>query len=547
MAKITDDKKLPLGVELEVAHTQGNLAKVATALSGSIDVDQRQDKRARFSMTFSLNRATGTDAAPLTWRFSLPPLQEYLPSITGGYLRAQGTPFHNIDLDINTPTVLLEAISIGFDTANTSKKIQYTGGTAGYASANSHDNAANIELSVLTKNNNQARDNDKEVVASLAIETTELANPINRGNPKMLRDLNININPYSIYQLQYTSADVAGDNALVVRLVFSHPIVERDMALSYASNAYPQNSPGAAYVNRNNDSVTLAAPAAGATIRAAGTTGLQTHIETLDQKFQDQLHAGRFDRYTHNSSPSNFAQPKEQLSQDSSYFCWNVNLLKTDAICTGTNATYWEQNDAPGGSPSAFWFFDRAIIPITFPGTIHHVLVDVGFDPIRHVDTSTPGATAQQRQLQVGVGLGTGIKTQTKTYQQIAYNAFNLGAVGTTGLLKGQMYAVPLVFETGVTGRGWAPQGRPVYFGRQVHFDGTHDRQNAAFAVNTGTAEGAPKTAGLEQFIEVRLFYMLMNSGLSANITAATGNAADVFWNQAGVNVYIIGKMDLAR
>lgn len=122
MAKITDDKKLPLGVELEVAHTQGNLAKVATALSGNIDVDQRQDKRARFSMTFSLNRATGTDAAPLTWRFSLPPLQEYLPSITGGFLLAQGTPFHNIDLDINTPTVLLEAISIGFDTANTAKK-----------------------------------------------------------------------------------------------------------------------------------------------------------------------------------------------------------------------------------------------------------------------------------------------------------------------------------------------------------------------------------------------------------------------------------------
>tara|TARA_R100000805_G_C3624387_1_gene131494 strand:- start:1134 stop:2768 length:1635 start_codon:yes stop_codon:yes gene_type:complete len=544
MAKITDDKKLPLGVQLEVAHTQGNLAKVATALSGNIDVDQRQDKRARFSMTFSLNRATGTTAAPLTWRFSLPPLQEYFPAIVGGSLLSTADPFHGVSPDINTPTVLLEAIAFGFDTANTSKKIQYTGGTAGYASANAHDNAAEIELSVLTKNNVQGRDNDKEVVASLSIETTELIQTVNRSNPKMLRDLNIDINPYSIYQLQYTSADTAGDNALVLRLVFSHPIVERDTALSYASNAYPQNSPGAAYINRNNDSITLAAPAAGATIRAEGTTGLQTHIETLDQKFQDQLHAGRFDRYTHNSTPTNFAQPKEQLSQDSSYFCWNVNLLKTDAICTGANATYWEENNAPGGSPSAYWFFDRAIIPITFPGTIHHVLVDVGFDPIRHIDATS--LTAAQRNLQVGVGMGTGIRSQTKTYQQIAYSAFNLGT-GAGSLLKGQLYPVPLVYKTGTVGRGWPVQGRPVYFGKQVHFDATHDRQNAAYAVNTGSAEGAPKTAGLEQFIEVRLFYNIMDPSGSANITAATTKAGDVFWNQAGVNVYIVGKMDLAR
>ena len=541
MAKITDDEKLPLGVELEVDHTHGNFAKVATALSGNIVETQREDGRSRFSLTYSLTRATGTDAAPLVWRFTLPPLQEYWPATNtlsptaagGGYLATT-----------DTPTITLEALSIGFDTANTAKTIDYTNGATGhFVTALGYSNDAVLEIRKITQIHS-SREHDTDPIASLSITATDLANPVNRQNPRILRDLDIVIDPFSTYQLRYVSADPNGDTALTVRLIFSHPLKTRDIQLAGSNNEYPQNAPAAIHLARDNASISLSAPAAGATIRAEGTTGVQTHIETLDQAYSDQLHAGRYDRYVHNDDPSNFAYPKENLTQDCGYFAWCVNLFKTETECDGASAIKWEENDAPGASPTDWWFFDRAIIPIVFPGTIHHVIADVG------LDTLNPGIALNRRQISIGVGLGTGIKMQTKTYQQVAYHQFTPSFYGVAGGGR-NIHQVPLVYSTApatnTQGRGYVRQGRPVYFGRQIHFDATHDRQNIATAVATGAAEGAPLTGGLEQYIEVRAFYQILNAGLSAVQSAQTGAAADDFWNQAGINVYIIGKMDLAR
>ena len=91
-----------------------------------------------------------------------------------------------------------------------------------------------------------------------------------------------------------------------------------------------------------------------------------------------------------------------------------------------------------------------------------------------------------------------------------------------------------------VLGKGYIPQGRPVYFGRQLTYDGTVPRENIADIVGSSAAEAAPATGGYEQFIEVRLTYV---RGTGA--TWVTANALDIFLSNAGVNVYIIGKLGL--
>lgn len=529
MSKITNDKKLPLGVGIEPSHVAGNLSAVATQLSGNISSDQRQQPESPFSVSWFYSQTNGAaigTSAGESLHFTLPPLQDEWNA--------------KLVSDENTKSITLDSISFSFDLMNQSKML---GSSTGLPTATDM-NGVSLYLYKLTNDPGTAdAPPEKLLMAEVVITGEEIVGGFNTRNPTILRDLGISVDRFAVYEwhIDSTSAPLF---SVLIRANFSHPVVQRDTAavlgdaLNGGTPVDAQNAPATALYSKDNDTVAITAPAADTLIQAdAAVTGVQTQIETLDTKFRNKLVGGRAGRYQADTS---FATDrKEQILEDSSYFCWCVNLMKVgnDGIITGGNVSKW-QVGYPNAGGNTLW--DRALIPISYPGTIHHVFVEAA--GINDYIRKNPGTIAlSSRVVEVGVGLYRGVRISSPTYQQVAHTSVALDS-STGNILKNRLWSVPLVYSAagGVGGNGYVTQGRPVYFGRQLTYDGTVARANIAGSVGASLPEAAPATGGLENYIEVRLTYT-RGTGASWD----TGVATDLILSNAGFNVYIIGKMGL--
>jgi len=531
VSKITDDKKLPLGVAIEPSHVAGNLSSVATQLSGNITKDQRNQAESPFSISWfyaqTAGAAIGTSSGE-SLHFTLPPLQDEWND--------------KLVSDENTASVTLDSISFSFDLMNQSKML---GSATGLPVAGDM-NGVSLYLYKLTNNpGTSSPPPEKILMAEVVITGEEIVGGFNTRNPTILRDLSVSMDRFSIYEwhIDSTSAPLM---SVLIRANFSHPVVQRDTAavlgaaLNGGTPVDAQNAPATALYSKDNDTVAITAPVADTIIQAdVAVTGVQTQIESLDTKFRNKLVGGRAGRYQ--ADVAFATDRKEQILEDSSYFCWCVNLMKlgNDGIIKGDNVAKW-QVAYPNAGGNTLW--DRALIPISYPGTIHHVLVEAA--GINDYIRKSPGAIAlSNRRIEIGVGLYRGVRVPGPTYQQVAHGSTLL--TGSTGnLLQNRLWAIPLVYSAagGVAGKGYVTQGRPVYFGRQLTYDGTVARANIASSVGASLAEAAPATGGLENYIEVRLTY---TKGTGA--TWDTGLATDFILSNAGFNVYIIGKMGLKQ
>ena len=528
MSKITDDKKLPLGVGIEPSHVAGNIAAVATQLSGNITKDQRAHAESPFSISWFYSQTVGDSIGTATGEslhFTLPPLQDEWND--------------KLVSDENTQSITLDSISFSFDLLNQGKKLD---GSTGLPSSVDMDD---VRLYLYKLTNDPGTANappEKLLMAEIVITGEEIIFGQNTRNPTILRDLGISIDRFAVYEWHIDSSS-APLISVLIRANFSHPIVQRDTAavlgsaLNSGTPVDAQNAPATTLYNKNNDTVTITAPAADSLIQAdVAVTGVQTQIETLDTKFRNKLVGGRDGRYQVDTA---FASDrKEQIVEDSGYFCWCVNLMKVGnaGMIRGDNVSKW-QVAYPNSGGNTLW--DRALIPIAYPGTIHHVFVEAA--GINDYIRKHPGAvTLGNRVIEVGVGLYRGVRVSAPSYQQVAHASLALNS--TTGkIMSNRLWSVPLVYSIlGVAGNGYVTQGRPVYFGRQLTYDGTVARANIADSVGASSAEAAPATGGLENYIEVRLTY---TRGTGA--TWDTGSATDLILSNAGFNVYIIGKMGL--
>lgn len=203
-----------------------------------------------------------------------------------------------------------------------------------------------------------------------------------------------------------------------------------------------------------------------------------------------------------------------------------------------TTATHWNGYMMPNmeiGNTASF--LDKAIIPITAAGTIHHVFCATG--PVSTAGNYTLKASC-------GVALGSSIRTDNILYQQVAYRQdFNLTQLQSFNL-QGYMglQGVPLVYQTGTKiGKGFYTQGRPFFFGREIGKN-PHGRNNCA-NVNPVIAEAAPGTLGMEQVLEIRMTISLYDNAAGAfvDINTDTVNAGGAL----GSTVYIIGKQALVE
>lgn len=539
MAKV-DDKKLPIGVKIEPSHVTGNLSSIASNFAGNFTKDQRQQESAPFSVSWSVSQLDNV-VDDTKFYFTLPPLQDHF----------------NTDrvAQANTPTIVLDSISLSFDQMNQGHVIDQN---TGQPSTTTLWSDVKLILSKITNNPTSSGTIDSipktSKLAEVFISGLDLSQMLNTKNPAILRDLSIVMDPYDVYQWNIEHTDVLF--SVTIKASFNHPVVERDtqeVVGDYLNGGtdYPaQNAPINTLYGRDNDTLNINTPATGSVISAEDAQyGVQTHFEQVDRKMLQGLEAGRFT--THNQSEvAATPYPKEALKEDSGYFCWNINMLKHAAAggeINGSNVDGYQfakSGSAPSTVPGKF-LYDKALVPIPYPLTIHHVFLEMSgiTDQIRLL----PGAiTLDKRYVEVGVGILHGVRAQQYDYLQVAHLDTMLTPASTTALLKERLFPVPIVYSThgsaGPLGKGYVTQGRPYYAGRQYAFSSNGNRENVC-NVDPAVAEAAPSLNGFDQYIEVRCIY-----GVEPSTAAEwpTGSANKVL-GAGGINVYIIGKMQLQR
>lgn len=542
MAKV-DDKKLPLGVGLEPSHVAGNLSSIASNFAGNFSADQRQQASAPFSVSWFVSQLDNT-VDDTKFYFTLPPLQDHFNTDRVG--------------SVDTPSIVLDSIGLSFDQMNQGNIIDQLTGLP-HAATNWSD--IKLVLSKVTDNPIAAATSSRDGIpktnklAEVFISGLELSAMLNTRNPVILRDLSIAMDPYDIYQWSFEHTDVLF--SVHIRASFSHVVVERDTQevvgdyLNGGTDFPAQNAPINTLYGRDNDSLTVTAPAANAVISAENATyGVQTQLEQVDRKMLDGLEAGRFTRHNH-SSLNTTGYAKEALKQDSGYFCWNVNMLKhavPGGEINGSNVDGYQfakSSAAPSTVPAKF-LYDKAIIPIPYPITVHHVFLEMAgiTDQLR----LAPGAVSfANRYVEAGVGILRGVRAQQYDYQQIAHLDTMLSGAGVTSLLNERLFPVPLVHSTHATagplGKGYTTQGRPYYAGRQYAFSSAGNRENVC-NLDPTVAEAAPSLNGFDQYIEVRVIY---GADPASSPSGWPAGSANKVLGPGGINVYIIGKMQLQR
>jgi len=325
-----------------------------------------------------------------------------------------------------------------------------------------------------------------ESIYNLSVPITSFMGESERLNPYAETDLNINFDPYKTYAVAIDpftlrDPDQSGTSDqvnlaivnLTISIKFKHKLVTRDWAGSV--NTDPDNIPNQGLA-KIQDTITVNVPGTNSTIEAdSSNDGFSTATTTIDQVYRDKLQGGltgEFDK-----------PPTEHLCQDSGYeviavplwgnqfqnqltmkdimngvapYQYCANRLNTDnAIGTPSlNGTLdYLGADATGGL-SHGETMSRAIVPISYPMTIHHIflawnsfvnVIDVdltdantwwmkwyplaqGACPVNLMPAGTyapplPAADEQRIQVyhEIGVGVGTGMRGGQYNMRQVCH------------------------------------------------------------------------------------------------------------------------------
>lgn len=526
MAKVTF-KNLPMGVALEPSHFYDNVNEVLTEMNSvRIQNVQRKDDRAVFTMTWNTHRGSS-----LSSFFAIPPLQEYW------IVDSTGAPI--LESDSTTPIPRLERLVFSFDVANGN-----TGMSEGVAAAPPLSDAARPftrDAKVIIKKGDQVVAESMMLQAQLTASNDIVGQ---RPNPIALADLGIELDPYAVYtvsvQAPLTVSPLPGVDSMVVQAIISHELIERDTSAildTYVSGVgnVAQNAP-LHDLARSAATHSITPAVAGQNINADGASGVQTTIETVDDIFRNRLRGGL--------TPLSKVTSDEVLKEDQAYFCDVVPLFKaSDGLHMEHPAPLSITGYLVAQSGDQV-LFDRAIIPILSPMTIHHVLLSIS-----GVVVGTQALV--DREIEVGVGIVSGVRTETANYNQVAYRKFSMDS--TTGLVgkavgtssSNFLWGVPVVYSTvpGNLGRGFLTQGRPYYVGRERATAAGTLRRSVAVA-NPANPELPPAVNGAEQYLEVRVVMRALTGG-SATDWPIGGTDEYTVCSQSGVNVYIAGKRAL--
>jgi hypothetical protein len=530
LSKLTP-KNLARGTVLTHTQVYDNLETVNSAIHGLragatvyLDNDNKKFTKGRFTLTWNM----GTVVGKVRNYFNTPLPQEWF------------LPSH--EPTVNTPTIRMSSLCLSWDRGGQQAARVVKGvGTAPALLQNYRYKLQETPDEVAYVRIYQAGSVDERVIAEVQISKEEYGLLADETDfidimPKF-KLLNITIDPYKPYIVEVQSPFTAHPiYSVVIKAEFEHELVERDHAAlkKYDTTPLaPRNLP-----LHNNTRVAshsaLTAPASGDSIDATGAKGVQTQIEVLDTSVNKRLKGGldRYSRILHN----------EHILEDQNYFAMVVPLFNFEDEVNSANITNYTKAQQGASRTDTFTLWDRAIIPIVFPMTVHHV--QLSFDTTPLTIGSFPLAN---RGLEVGVASSFQITDWgPRVYTQIARTPAAFSLSNTANKISNVgLWSVPLSYPGTPDGIGWHAQGRPIFTGLELgnqNETGVLQRSQTPDASN-GSSLINPPTNGAEQFIEVRAVLKALDGSA---LTASSLGTYTAF-PRGGVFVHIYGKSALTE
>lgn len=383
----------------------------------------------------------------------------------------------------------------------------------------------------------------KNEIFKINIPDVLLLDSLSRANPFVQTGISVPIRHDRSYLLEFVpTKNGQAFFSVTISLKLKRKLTSRDV--NNAGQTDVQNMP--AHLGAfNNVAQTANAPASNAQIESDSATGVYTNFKLIDSIISRGLRGGY--------EKSGRRRYAENLKSDAGYeviavpmfASWFASNQSPGPVIADEARDIWsDPQDFPWALAGAGGFntMDRAIIPLHYPMTIHHVLIGVNYTHAKR-DQAAVRPTQLTFTHEVGVGLLQGIRAEDFAVQQIAHAQWNPtgGANPIDNYLVDRMasgislstnfyylwdiLSCPLV---GTGGNGYIAQGKPVFAAKGE--TGTNIRSNI------GTPAALPVTRGGEQALDIRW-------KISDTADSATVNGSIVGW--PGHWVYIIGKKHL--
>ena len=303
-----------------------------------------------------------------------------------------------------------------------------------------------------------------EEIYNLPVGIESLIGRAFKANPTAVTGLSINVDPYSTYMLgirpprlhddRTTTGPALGANLAIVNLTvslkFKHVLVQRDSTRLVDD---PINLPSHGSL-KTADTITINTPLANTPIEAETADGVQTNLEAIDRPFHDHLQGGLSDLSD--------VGVVEHVCEDAAYEViaipmwnnqWNNQTTIKHLREIGTTPYQMGVAKADGridtitNSDLVNPITDRAIIPINFPMTIHHIVVahnnltttivkgEHNLDMYAYTSSPSPandtggfaGISASTVEHKIGIALGRGIRAGEYGYKPVGLYEGPLG------------------------------------------------------------------------------------------------------------------------
>ena len=519
-------KRMTRGIKLLAEHIFDPISSALSTLSSTgVPVAQYEKTQGTFRVNLAFPVANNFFYGPvynkssiLTAPFILPPLQDEFGANPNGI-----TGYELVEVSVSQDT-RGEAASLNPATLG---PVQ--------VGAIKPEEAVGFDLSIKGRkidSSNPGRFNNE--VFSMEIADIALLNPYSRFNPHVQAGISIPFDHNNSYLLTITpKADSANYVNIFVSLKFKSKLRQRDLLGTSQNQTY--------LAGRGFFPETATVPAGDSTIEADTNDGVNTGFKVIDA-FIDRKLRGGFNR----ASMPSF---KEGLKDDAGYEVISVPMFgswphvaggpRYGALVLGNDLPY-ETLPWVDSAAGRYTTMDRAIVPINYPLTIHHVIVAANYTAGSNQTSYRPtAANAANLKHEVGVGLMSGHRSDNIAHQQVAFVEWLPSTINNylidranfdgTGTFSRSGYCWDLLncpITGGTNGVGYTAQGQPVFAGQGTSYNSTR--------TNVGAA--APLTAGGEQVLDIR--WKISNGG----VNPATWGLAQSIIGYGGCWVYLICK-----
>tara|TARA_R100000664_G_C2753932_1_gene141417 strand:- start:472 stop:2049 length:1578 start_codon:yes stop_codon:yes gene_type:complete len=521
---MTTFKRMTRGIKLLVEHIFDPIAAALADLTTSGIPSAQYEKEEgtfRVNINFPLandfsSGASFNKTSTLTVPFVLPPLQEEFGA----------------NINLITDYELIE-VSVGQDTRGESASIRPATEGPGLVGLPVMGQAFSFDLSIKSHAMDPSAHNDyNNEVFSLSVPEIALLNPYSRLNPHVQSGIAIPFTHENSYLLQVTPHGIDTVVSLFISLKFKTKLRTREVAgEGYNQTPFsPRNFVTQAHVTPNADTP----------IEADTNDGVNTGFKLIDSIIQRKFYGG-YNKW-------GMTYPKEGLSVDAGYEVISVPMFASwPHVSGGPRVTRGIGGDLPFETMpwvdiagNKYTTIDRAIIPINYPLSIHHVIVAVNYTAPDNSATYRPThAVAPNLKHEVGVGIMSGHRSDNITLQQVAFVDWLPSTISSklidrgdyrhtssTGAAYGYSWDLISCPVEGSGGSGYITQGKPLFVASG----------NSDTGPRTNIDTAPSKTLNGEQVLDVR--WKISNGAVSPT----TWGSTQTIVGYGGHWVYLICK-----